>query len=299
MPTAPYFSVIVPTRDRSEKLARALRSVTEQTDGDYEIIVVDDGSRDDEAVRIAEIVRSTGNATLIRNSQSLGAPTSRNKAAAAATGRVIALLDSDDWWDPDRLAAHRLVHGDTLACAVSYNPARLVDGTGRVVGYSNKARPDPTVAPATWIAGANCLGGCSSVCVERSAFEAIGGFRPDLPSCQDWDLWLRLVKAGAAIHFVDSVLTFQDCGQHVRISNQRDRVVEGHAGVMAAILDQEWTPVERRYIEARHATVRAWISHSFGDRFEALRLASKAWLTLRDVATAGTVFHYARQLMRS
>lgn len=299
MPSAPYFSVIIPTRDRADKLARALESVTGQTDQDHEIIVVDDGSRDHEARRIAGLVGAIRNATLICNPVSLGAPRSRNIAVTAAQGRVIALLDSDDWWPAERLAAHRSVLGETPCGVISYNPAQLIDEAGRIVGYSNRDGPVSHVAAAAWVAGANGLGGCSSVCVERSIYDAVGGFRPDLPSCQDWDLWFRLVDAGALILPVESVLTYQDCGPHQRISNQRDRVEQGHEKVMAAILKNDWSAGERRYIEAKHTAVRAWIAHSFGEPLEALRLACRAWLNLRDRFTSKTVLDYAFQLLRA
>ena len=295
MTVAPFFSVIIPTRERADRLRRALASVTAQTDQDYEIIVVDDGSSAGAAAEIAAHVAATPRAVLIRHHDSLGAPRARNRAAEMASGRMLALLDSDDSWAPTRLAAHRAAAGEAPRGVITYNIAQMIDAHGRLMSLSNDRPPDPKRLHRVSIAGSNFLGGCSSVCVDRQRFLAIGGFSPELPSCQDWDLWFRLAQAGSELRFVPEVLTLQDCGPHLRISNQRDRVLAGHATVMTAILNAEWSEADRHYIAAHHQRVRAWIEHSFGNDRKALAYALAALMRLRDAQSRAVARKYARR----
>jgi glycosyltransferase involved in cell wall biosynthesis len=133
-------SVVIPTRDRADKLARALASVVAQSEPAGEVIVVDDGSSAEEAARIAALVENTPGARLLQNACSLGAAQARNLAAAEARGDLLAFLDSDDWWVPHRLAAHAAVLGRSGA-VLSYNPARLTrSGVGSAVAPSDAPR---------------------------------------------------------------------------------------------------------------------------------------------------------------
>ncbi|MCW6511595.1 glycosyltransferase family 2 protein [Lichenifustis flavocetrariae] len=130
----PCVSVVIPVRDRLDLLKRALQSVDNQTMGDIEIVVVDDGS--DEPIR-ATSLDCRFPIHVVRNPQSLGAQRSRLIGARHATGAYVALLDSDDWWNPAKLAAQ-------LEAAIE-NPDAVV--ACRVVAARGTLRKDAPWRP--------------------------------------------------------------------------------------------------------------------------------------------------------
>lgn len=109
----PYFTVVVPTFNRPGMLADAVQSVLAQTCADFELIVVDDAGPAPASMPVDPRVR------LLRNDTNIGKSASINRALALARGRVIAFLDDDDAWAPERLAHARELHeegADVVVC---------------------------------------------------------------------------------------------------------------------------------------------------------------------------------------
>ena len=97
-------SILTPTYNRADLLPRAVRSVLAQTFGDWELLVVDDGSTDGTG-EVLEAFRDARIRYLPRSHRGIAA--SRNDALANATAPLIAFLDSDDFWDPQKLERQR------------------------------------------------------------------------------------------------------------------------------------------------------------------------------------------------
>src|SRR4051794_37728124 len=98
---APRLSVVIPAKDRIEELERALDSVIAQTERDFEIIVVDDGSEAALEPRIGDAHRDPRLRFL--RQPNAGPAVARNNGVAAARGELVAFLDSDDTWEPQKL----------------------------------------------------------------------------------------------------------------------------------------------------------------------------------------------------
>ena len=98
-------SVIIPTYNRAEFLKKAIDSVLAQTYPHYELLVVDDGSEDN----TAELVSSYGHKLRYIKQQNRGAAAARNAGIEAARYDLLAFLDSDDWFDAEKLA-EQLAH---------------------------------------------------------------------------------------------------------------------------------------------------------------------------------------------
>jgi len=133
----PFVSVVVPTYNRQQALATAIRSILAQTYQDFEIIVVDDGSCDDTAACVkALIVQDGSNAQgepRIRYvfQPNRGQSAARNTGIAHARGRWIGFLDSDDTWLPDKLSWQVRAGAQVAdACGACFTDARLVDSAG-------------------------------------------------------------------------------------------------------------------------------------------------------------------------
>lgn len=194
--SGPTFSIVIAAYEATATIDRAVSSALEQTAPAREVIVVDDGSRDDLAGALRPFSEQV---TLIRQ-ENRGAGAARNAAAAAASSEFIAVLDADDAYHPHRLEAlgelsRRRPHLDLIT-----TDARLiVDGrpTGTFADYT----PFVAEGQRTAIFGSCFVGGWPAIRLSR--FRAIGGFDETLKIAQDWDCWLRAILDGAEAGFVE------------------------------------------------------------------------------------------------
>ncbi len=102
MTKTPYFSIITPTYNRAKFLPIAIRSVQEQSNHDYEHIIVDDGSTDGTEELVTSFVKNDSKITYIKQ-ENKGRSTARNVGIDAAKGEYVCFLDSDDYWKPEHL----------------------------------------------------------------------------------------------------------------------------------------------------------------------------------------------------
>jgi glycosyltransferase involved in cell wall biosynthesis len=186
MDPMPLVSVVIPTRDRLSLLTRALESVHDQTYSNLEVIVVDDGSIDG----TPDILARDDRVRLIRLDASVGGAAARNRGIAAARGDLIAFLDSDDQWLPEKLSAQVAVfeHNPRVG-AVYCRHFDHDDETG--VRSQSKGRIYTGDIMPELLSG-NCPRTVSLFVVRKSALERAGGFDEGLRGFQDTDLWLRL-----------------------------------------------------------------------------------------------------------
>jgi len=187
--TQPFFSVIIPVYNRAGALRTAIASVQAQTCQDFEIVVVDDGSKDDPAATIAEI-----NDPRIRffRQDNAGGGAARNHAMDEARGRFIAPLDSDDIFLPHHLEAMKALLENTTN-TVGYARMRVDRGCGRVILKPPRAiREGENMAE--YLLCDRGFVPTITVVVEAEAARRVrySGLRP----AEDTDLAIRLFNAG-------------------------------------------------------------------------------------------------------
>ena len=205
-------SVIIPTFNRQLLLAKAIDSVFRQSWDDFELIVVDDGSTDDTA---REMKKFDGKINYIRQ-ENKGPAAARNAGIRESTGDLIAFLDSDDWFAPEKLKVQK--------AAMEMEPLYLICHTdeiwyrrGKLLNQKKKHHK-----PHGFIFD-RCLKICavsmSTVMARRELFDRIGFFDESLPCCEDYDFWLR---ASVSLPFlkIDQPLTLKDGGRPDEISVQ-------------------------------------------------------------------------------
>lgn len=186
----PRVSVIIPTYNRAEYIADAIRSVQAQTYTDYEIIVADDGSTDN----TVEIVAQFPDVRFVPLTHQGTPAATRNRSVPYAKGDLIAFLDSDDLFLPEKLQRQVTILVANPACAVVYSDAFCFD-------------QDPSQPVRNLLAGLETPSGwvfahllernfvtVSCTLVKKTVFEEMGGFDedPKLLVCEDYDLWLRI-----------------------------------------------------------------------------------------------------------
>jgi glycosyltransferase involved in cell wall biosynthesis len=187
----PDVSVILPTRDRSRQLARALGSALAQRDVTLEVLIVDDGSTDDTDRILSRI--SDPRVRRRRNAAPEGVSAARNVAISDARGRWIAFLDDDDVWAPTKLASQMDVM-QTGGRTWSYAGEVIVDEHLNVLAGGP---PPPPGEVVRMLGRHNSVpAGASNVVVAAEALAAAGAFDPALTSSEDWDMWIRLSRGG-------------------------------------------------------------------------------------------------------
>lgn len=198
------FSVIITTYNRRDVLPRAITSVLGQTDGAFELLVIDNGSTDDTAQVVARF--TDPRISYVRNpepSSSCDAP--RNLGIQRAKGRYVAFLDDDDLWYPERLAKVKQafeMHPD--ADAVCHHENRRVNG---VVDRLLTHGPWSEHFFEALLYEGNRLSPCA-ITIRADLLRQLDGFRLSeaFDGAADYDLWLRMAAAGAKVHFLNEAL---------------------------------------------------------------------------------------------
>ncbi len=202
------FSVVIPTHDSRDYVVAAIRSVLAQTDPDFEIVVIDNGSTDG----TAEAIMAIGDPRISYVWQEdSGLPAdSRNKGVAAATGEWIAFLDADDTWLPGKLARVRTVLAAYASVDVLCHDVDIVNAAGKRKG-SRAYRLDARPVWEQLLYRGNILTTSASVVRASSLADVLVGAgpfdtRPEYFTVEDYDLWLRLAEHGCRFAIIPEVL---------------------------------------------------------------------------------------------
>ena len=195
--STPAVSVVIPAFRVAAYIAETLDSVLAQTCLDFEILVVNDGSPDADALRAA-LAPYRDRIRYLEQPQG-GPSKARNTAIAAARGDLLAFLDGDDLWAPTFLAS--------LVAILDREPdAVLVWADSQPFGAGADAATLMTSAPPTGdcdvaaLLTARCVVITSTVVARRLAVVDAGGFDEALHRCEDFDLWLRLATRGRLLY---------------------------------------------------------------------------------------------------
>lgn len=181
-----FVSVVIPTYNRAAFIGEAVVSVLSQTHADLECIVVDDGSLD-ATPRILSAVKDPRLKVLRRENGGVSA--ARNAGIAAASADMIALLDSDDLWLPQKLA-RQLEFMSKEGLEICQTQEIWMRGGRRVNPGKAHAKCDGDFFEE---ALKLCLVSPSCVLFSRKVWERAGPFDESLPACEDYDLWLRVL----------------------------------------------------------------------------------------------------------
>jgi glycosyltransferase involved in cell wall biosynthesis len=228
-------SVIIPTFNRAAFLREAIDSVLAQTEKDFELIVVDDGSTD----HTRELVAKYGDRLRYFSQPNAGASAARNCGIRHAAGKFITFLDSDDLWLPKKLARQMqwmAAHPNLLLC---YTDEIWIRRGVRVNQKLIHAKAGGWIYP---LCLPRCIISPSSVLMRRELFDAVGWFDEQLPVCEDYDLWLR-VASRFEVGFIPEPLIVKRGGHSDQLSqrewgNDRYRVTALRKIYESGVLDE-------------------------------------------------------------
>jgi GT2 family glycosyltransferase len=232
--TTGLVSVIVPVFNGERFLHEALDSALAQTYEPVEVVVVDDGSIDG----TPEILAGYGDRIRVVRQENRGLSAARNAGLAASSGEFVQFLDADDLLPEDKIARQVEYLAEHPETGVVYCEGR----------YFCEARPASRLTPGgRWITDGDILSSLTernfiivhSALVRRACLEEASGFREDLLSCEDLDMWLRLARHGVRFGFVPDM--WVACRIHPdNMSADRTGMLRTHA----LVLDSVWRDQE-------------------------------------------------------
>ncbi|MBL7850013.1 MAG: glycosyltransferase family 2 protein [Cyclobacteriaceae bacterium] len=211
----PFFTVVIPTYNRAHSIRVALDSVLAQTFTDFEVVVVDDGSKDDTASVVREMTDPRIRYYYKDNGERAAA---RNYGVAQANGRYVNFLDSDDEFYPNHLqAAFDFLSGKSIeVCHFGYD---VKDPNGKVLRVVKSVD-----SINRQIVGGNVLS-CNGVFAKREVLQK-HGFNEDrsLSSLEDWELWIRLCSRFTFHHVALVTSTVRDHDQRSVVAGSREAI---------------------------------------------------------------------------
>jgi glycosyltransferase involved in cell wall biosynthesis len=227
----PLVTVVIPTYNRAELVCRAVASVLAQTWRWVEIIVVDDGSTDDTAARLEALESPL--VRCLRSPVNRGVSAARNWGIRHGRGELVALLDSDDCWRPEKLARQVEVF--------ARQPETVITQTEEIwIRDGVRVNPRPRHRKRQGDIFAHCLPLCivspSAVMLRRWLFTAVGWFDERLPAGEDYDLWLR-IAARFPVHLDPAPLVVKYGGHDDQLSRRIPALDRYRIAALLKLLD--------------------------------------------------------------
>lgn len=256
-------SVVIPTYNREKTLARSIESVLNQTYKNFEIIVVDDNSIDSSNEIMNRYMQENSNIKYIKHNRNKGGSAARNTGAKAASGKYLSFLDSDDEWIENKLELDISTIINKTADMV-YSDMDVIDVKTQIM---TKHKHLPCKDMYLGLLSRNIIGGTSVITIKKSVFEEINGFDENLPSCQDWDFYIKVAYMHKILKIDKSLLKYYVHSES--ISGNINNAISGNEIMTEKILrileNSEKYKSERGDILSNQYITRAMIYRRFNN----------------------------------
>lgn len=263
----PRVSVIIPTYNREKFIAFAVESVLNQSFGDWELIVIDDGSTD----QTRALFNSWFDDPRIRYfyQENQGQSVARNRGVAEANGDFIGFLDSDDIWLSDKLEKQLAVFDRCTDVDIIHGDEIIIDEVGKVLSKLNMTRYSGFITAR--LLADNCIS-MTTALVRRGCFEEMGGFDESDRVAEDYELWLRF-STRYRFHYEPGYVTLYRSMADQLSTNTRLRLLANERIInrFLARFPDAVSPEERRSGLCRFHIRKARYLASAGCRIEAIR----------------------------
>jgi glycosyltransferase involved in cell wall biosynthesis len=229
----PSISVIIPTYNRSITIGKTIESVLCQTYNDYEIIVIDDGSTDN----TYESLKPYHHKIHYEYKENGGISSARNRGIGIATSEYIALVDSDDFWKPEKLERQMKCfrNHSEYGLVATRCITNVVDSHFKTIEMSKIRRSGKSGWIYKDLFYKNFIR-TSSVIIKKECFRKVGGFDESLPRCEEIDMWLRISKQ-YPVGFINDILTvYTRRPKQIRHDN-----IEGRK-ILVRVLEKNYDP---------------------------------------------------------
>jgi glycosyltransferase involved in cell wall biosynthesis len=264
-------------------LREAVESILRQSFGDFEFIVVDDGSTDDSRQILEGFAQSDGRVRIISR-PNRGLTVSLNEALSAARGRFVARMDADDTAMHERFERQMAYLESHPECAAIGSWMLLVDPDGDPVGYSKPPEDHEAIDRYNLIWGGGGIPHPSAM-MRLDAVRRVGCYREELPVSQDGDLFLRLAEIGRLANLPAILLRYRLHASSVSVRKRKEQVHYGRLSVLDACRRRNIRPMEDGVLHEKCARPpvdprQGWAQSALEARM--FRAARKhAWASLR------------------
>jgi glycosyltransferase involved in cell wall biosynthesis len=273
----PKVSVIIPAYNVDRYLSAALESLINQTYSDFEALIVDDGSTDRTAAIASEFSVERDRRFKLLQKTNGGLSSARNFGINHATGEYIALLDGDDVYLPDKLAAHVATFEAQPEVGIAYGASQAMRDDGQPTWMKITGQPVQT-DPLAALMCKNFVVHGSNAMLRRSVFDRVGLFDETLASVEDLDLWLRIASDRTwQFHRDDRVLSYY----RVRpsgLSFNLAQMQQTHERVLQAAIAR--SPEVKLMLPTAHAYMYRYLGRmalTMGDSAKARAFLDQAW----------------------
>lgn len=221
MTSSPSLSFVIPAHNAQATLPRTLASLRAQSRADWQAIVIDDGSSD-ATRKLACAAAAADPRIAVYGTAHSGASRARNFGIVKAQAEWICFLDADDWLRRDfcRIMLEAVRPDlDLIYCGHE----RVTPDGGSIPVFSSDFRDHGFECAAR-----ECPTAIHSVIVRRTLVEAVKGFDPTLTTCEDWDLWQKVTRAGARIASIPEFMAFYNMSDSSLSRRCQQVVADGH-----------------------------------------------------------------------
>ena len=215
-PMKPLVSIVLPTYNRAHTIQKSVDSLLAQTYRGFEIIIVDDGSKDDTRRLVDGWMKTESRIRYVRHARRRGANVARNTGVREATGEYIAFQDSDDQWLPRKLS----IQMDAIknkGIPVAFTGFLRINGRKKIYIPKKWRRIKPGIHSFHREILKGNFVALPTLVVEKRLFHKSGGFDEKLPRLQDWDFVLRLSKLSAFIYIDQPLLNAYLTGDNITL----------------------------------------------------------------------------------
>ena len=276
--SAPLVSVIIAAYNRAQFVGQAILSALDQTVQDSEIIVVDDGSTD----ATSQVLSQFGDRIQIIRQINQGRSAARNAGVSIARADIIAFLDSDDMWMPDKLAKQLSLFDAHPAVGLAHTFSDVVDENGIRLRKQTRRRQhlyrDAVRRGYTYEGmSQQCTMFLSTVAARRECWDHVGPMDTNIPAFEDWDWYLRVAIKAKIGTIPETLVHFR---QHAGNTSSQDffegrlKTCQNHLALLAKWPDSKWKERTRRnfylqlagahYVQGYTAESASWMHKAVG-----------------------------------
>lgn len=272
-------SVVVACYNASHTIAETLATVQSQTHKAWEVLVIDDGSKDNSREIVTAIAHADPRIKLICQNNA-GPSVARNRGVAEARGRYVAFLDADDLWSPEHLALAASELDNDLNLGVVFGGCRILSQSGAATGRISRLWTRGVTKSDVLASNPSCT--CSSLVIRKAVFDTAGLLRSDMKYAEDQEWLYRVLSADWGIkstaHHTVGYRTSEG-----GLSSQIEKMREGWLQFITAASANDPALVARHLPRAR-AMMELYFAHrGIGQQGlttearERLLVALKAW----------------------
>lgn len=214
MSSSIYVSIIMPAYNAAKFIPAAIESVLSQTYDNFELIIIDDCSKDETFDIATSYLEKDARIVLLQNSKNSGVSVTRNYGISKACGEWIAFLDSDDMWRSDKLEKQITLIKEHPDAKITYTASSFIDYYGNPYNYIMQAEPEITYHV---LLKRNLLS-CSSVMVRKDVISRIK--MADDRMHEDYAAWLLILRETPCAYGINEPLLIYRLSQNSKSSNR-------------------------------------------------------------------------------